>query len=138
MEPYNAVFAMHYLISDADMCFTLDNEALYDYVCGGSGTVVNQSHAELNKIINVAVCNATHNLRFPGGLHDDLRKLVVKLVPFPRLHFLNMGYAPLWSAATSNNHPVRSCDSDGVPLSWHDGNFGDIMCTAGSYHIVVT
>merc|ERR1711959_52413 len=34
-------------------------------------------------------------LRFPGQLNSDLRKLGVNLVPFPRLHFFQIGYAPL-------------------------------------------
>lgn len=34
-------------------------------------------------------------LRFPGQLNSDLRKLAVNMVPFPRLHFFMVGYAPL-------------------------------------------
>ena len=33
----------------------------------------------------------------PGQLNSDLRKLAVNLVPFPRLHFFMMGFAPLTS-----------------------------------------
>merc|ERR1719464_1911386 len=36
-------------------------------------------------------------LRFPGQLNSDLRKLAVNLVPFPRLHFFMVGFAPLTS-----------------------------------------
>ena len=32
---------------------------------------------------------------FPGQLNSDFRKLGVNLVPFPRLHFFTVGYAPL-------------------------------------------
>lgn len=39
----------------------------------------------------------TCNLRFPGQLNSDLRKLAVNLVPFPRLHFFIVGLAPLSS-----------------------------------------
>jgi tubulin beta len=34
-------------------------------------------------------------LRYPGQLNSDLRKLAVNLVPFPRLHFFTVGFAPL-------------------------------------------
>ena len=37
-------------------------------------------------------------LRFPGQLNSDLRKLAVNLVPFPRLHFFLIGFAPLTAA----------------------------------------
>ena len=36
-------------------------------------------------------------LRFPGQLNSDLRKLAVNMVPFPRLHFFMIGFAPLTS-----------------------------------------
>jgi tubulin beta len=36
-------------------------------------------------------------LRFPGQLNADLRKLAVNMVPFPRLHFFMVGFAPLTS-----------------------------------------
>ncbi|XLT09418.1 hypothetical protein HN51_055211 [Arachis hypogaea] len=34
---------------------------------------------------------------FPGQLNSDMRKLVVNLIPFPRLHFFMVGFAPLTS-----------------------------------------
>ena len=36
-------------------------------------------------------------LRFPGQLNADLRKLAVNMIPFPRLHFFMVGFAPLTS-----------------------------------------
>jgi tubulin beta len=36
-------------------------------------------------------------LRFPGQLNSDLCKLAVNMVPFPRLHFFMVGFAPLTS-----------------------------------------
>merc|ERR1719446_1752658 len=36
-------------------------------------------------------------LRFPGQLNCDLRKLAVNMIPFPRLHFFMVGFAPLTS-----------------------------------------
>lgn len=40
-------------------------------------------------------------LRFPGQLNADLRKLNVNMVPFPRLHFFTLGYAPLTSRSSA-------------------------------------
>jgi len=36
-------------------------------------------------------------LSFPGQLNCDLRKLAVNMIPFPRLHFFMVGFAPLTS-----------------------------------------
>uniref|UniRef100_A0A0A9ZGD5 Tubulin beta-2 chain n=1 Tax=Lygus hesperus TaxID=30085 RepID=A0A0A9ZGD5_LYGHE len=42
----------------------------------------------------------TCSLRFPGQLNADLRKLAVNLVPFLRLHFFMIGFAPLTSRSS--------------------------------------
>jgi hypothetical protein len=45
-------------------------------------------------------------LRFPGQLNSDLRKLAVNMVPFPRLHFFMVGYAPLTAPGSKNFRAV--------------------------------
>jgi len=44
----------------------------------------------------------TASLRFPGQLNSDLRKLATNLIPFPRLHFFLVGYAPLTSRGSAS------------------------------------
>jgi len=43
----------------------------------------------------------TTPLRFPGQLNSDLRKLATNMVPFPRLHFMTCGFAPLTSPGSN-------------------------------------
>src|SRR5580692_3317442 len=57
----------------------------------------NPSYGDLNHLVSVVISGVTTCLRFPGQLNSDLRKLAVNLVPFPRLHFFMMGFAPLTS-----------------------------------------
>ncbi|XP_048500559.2 tubulin beta-1 chain-like [Beta vulgaris subsp. vulgaris] len=52
---------------------------------------------DLNHLISATVSGVTCCLRFPGQLNSDLRKLAVNLIPFPRLHFFMVGFAPLTS-----------------------------------------
>merc|ERR1712060_933365 len=54
-------------------------------------------HPPRSPIPSSSLRNGYHCLRFPGQLNSDLRKLAVNLVPFPRLHFFMMGFAPLTS-----------------------------------------
>lgn len=54
-------------------------------------------------------------LRFPGVLNSDLRKLAVNMVPFPRLHFFAVGYAPL-VATQSRAYQVSSSSMSYVSL----------------------
>ena len=62
-------------------------------------------------------------LRFPGQLNSDLRKLAVNMVPFPRLHFFMVGFAPLTSRGASlfpRRHRPRADAADLRPQE-HDG-----------------
>jgi tubulin beta len=52
---------------------------------------------DLNHLISATMSGVTCCLRFPGQLNSDLRKLAVNLIPFPRLHFFMVGFAPLTS-----------------------------------------
>ncbi len=99
VEPYNATLSVHQLVENADQCFALDNEALYD-ICFRTLKLKNPSYADLNLLIARAIIGTTCSLRFPGQLNCDLRKLAVNMVPFPRLHFFLVGYAPITSSVS--------------------------------------
>merc|ERR1719495_1946922 len=54
---------------------------------------------DLNKIISKVVSSMTAALRFDGELNVDLGEFQTNLVPFPRLHFMTTGLAPVISAS---------------------------------------
>ena len=101
VEPYNATLSVHQLVENADQCFALDNEALYD-ICFRTLKLDNPSYEDLNNLIAQAITGTTCSLRFPGQLNCDLRKLAVNMVPFPRLHFFLVGFAPLTSGQSED------------------------------------
>ncbi len=74
----------------------LDNEALYD-ICFRTLKLTTPTYGDLNHLVCAALSGITCFLRFPGQLNNDLRKLAVNLIPFPRLHFFMIGFAPLTS-----------------------------------------
>lgn len=94
VEPYNCTLSIHQLVENADACFTIDNEALYN-ICNNSLKIEQPSYSDLNRLISSVMSGITCSLRFPGQLNADLRKLAVNLIPFPRLHFFAVGHAPL-------------------------------------------
>ncbi|GJJ71045.1 tubulin beta [Entomortierella parvispora] len=98
VEPYNATLSVHQLVENSDETFCIDNEALYD-ICFRTLKLTAPSYGDLNHLVSVVMSGITTSLRFPGQLNADLRKLAVNLVPFPRLHFFMVGFAPL----TANN-----------------------------------
>lgn len=97
VEPYNATLSIHQLVENADETFCIDNEALYD-ICQRTLKLSQPTHSDLNQLVSAVMSGITTCLRFPGQLNSDLRKLAVNLVPFPRLHFFMVGYAPLSAA----------------------------------------
>jgi len=94
VEPYNATLSIHQLIENADNVVCLDNDALYD-ICKNTLKIMQPSYGDLNHLVSQVMSGATSGLRFPGQLNSDLRKMSVNLIPFPRLHFFMVGYAPL-------------------------------------------
>jgi tubulin beta len=100
VEPYNATLSVHQLLENADEVFCIDNEALYD-ICFRTLRLQNPAYSDLNHLVSEVMSGITCCLRFPGQLNSDLRKLAVNLIPFPRLHFFLIGYAPLSSKAAA-------------------------------------
>ncbi|KAJ3308015.1 hypothetical protein HDU76_004186 [Blyttiomyces sp. JEL0837] len=96
VEPYNATLSFNQLIEHSEMTFCIDNEALYD-ICMRTLKLTSPSYGDLNHLVSSVMSGITASLRFPGQLNADLRKLAVNMIPFPRLHFFIVGFAPLTS-----------------------------------------
>src|SRR5579871_1861003 len=94
VEPYNATLSVHQLVENSDETFCIDNEALYD-ICFRTLKLNAPTYGDLNHLVSAVMSGVTTCLRFPGQLNSDLRKLAVNMVPFPRLHFFMVGFAPL-------------------------------------------
>jgi len=98
VEPYNAMLALHQLIENVDEVMCIDNEALYD-ICFNTLKLKTPNYKDLNSLVSKVMSGATCSLRFPGQLNSDLRKLAVNLIPFPRMHFFLVSYAPLTASS---------------------------------------
>ncbi|KAG0231911.1 Tubulin beta-4B chain [Actinomortierella wolfii] len=105
VEPYNATLSVHQLVENSDETFCIDNEALYD-ICFRTLKLTAPAYGDLNHLVSVVMSGITTSLRFPGQLNADLRKLAVNLVPFPRLHFFMVGFAPLTAQNTQQFRAV--------------------------------
>lgn len=101
VEPYNATLSINQLVENSDETFCIDNEALYD-ICARTLKLPNPSYDQLNHLISAVMSGVTTGFRFPGQLNSDLRKLAVNMIPFPRLHFFMVGFAPLTSRGSES------------------------------------
>lgn len=101
VEPYNATLSVHQLVENSDETFCIDNEALYD-ICFNTLKLTNPGYGDLNHLVSIVMSGITTSLRFPGQLNADLRKLAVNMIPFPRLHFFLVGFAPLTARGSTS------------------------------------
>lgn len=63
VEPYNATLSIHQLVENADSCYMLDNEALYD-ICFRSLKLANPSYGDLNHLISAAISGKCQTCMF--------------------------------------------------------------------------
>ncbi|KAJ1991547.1 Tubulin beta chain (Beta tubulin) [Dimargaris cristalligena] len=109
VEPYNATLSVHHLVENSDQTFCIDNEALYN-ICQNTLKFTSPTYEDLNRLVTTVMSGVTTSLRFPGQLNSDLRKMAVNLIPFPRLHFFMVGFAPLTAMASKNFRHVTVND----------------------------
>jgi len=105
VEPYNCTLSVHQLVENADEVMVIDHAALYD-ICFRTLKLPTPTYGDLNHLVSAVMSGVTCCFRFPGQLNADLRKLAVNLIPFPRLHFFMIGFAPLTSRVSQGFRPL--------------------------------
>ncbi|KAI9258237.1 tubulin alpha-1C chain [Sporodiniella umbellata] len=98
VEPYNSVLTTHTTIEHSDVSFLMDNEAIYD-ICRRNLDITQPTYSNLNRLIAQVVSSITASLRFSGSLNVDLSEFQTNLVPYPRIHFPLVSYAPIISSS---------------------------------------
>ncbi|KAH3661658.1 hypothetical protein OGAPHI_006508 [Ogataea philodendri] len=138
VEPYNTVLTTHTTLENADCTFMVDNEAIYE-MCRKNLNIARPSFNNLNNLIAQVVSSVTASLRFDGSLNVDLNEFQTNLVPYPRIHFPLVSYAPVMSKsrmtheANSVSEITAACFEPGNQMVKCDPRLGKYMATCLLY-----
>jgi tubulin alpha len=106
VEAYNALLSTHWLLDHTDVSLVFDNHALYD-ICNKLLDIKCPTFSSFNSLIRKIASSITASLRFEGELNVDLNEFQGgAFCPFPRLHFMISGMAPIVSN-NNNNYGIQ-------------------------------
>lgn len=96
-------------MNQVDCSFIADNEAMYE-ICKSKLDIDRPTYANINRLIAQAISSVTASIRFQGPLNVDFVEFQTNLVPFPRVHYPVISYAPIIGAKNISHESLSVSD----------------------------
>lgn len=109
VEPYNSVLTTHATLDHSECSFLLDNQAIYD-MCSNSLGIARPTYGDINQIVAQVVSSITSSLRFQGEMNVDLTEFQTNLVPYPRIHFPLVSFAPMINKSKAGHERLSASE----------------------------
>ncbi len=142
VEPYNAVLTTSDTIENSNCSFLTDNEALYD-INSQYLDIELPSYIDLNRILAQVISALTVSKRFEGSINVDMTEFQTNLVPYPRIHYPLVSYAPFFSIHRAKHEQetvfnlTRQCFERGSQMLKCDPRRGKYMACCMLYRGLV-
>lgn len=132
-EPYNTVLNTHIDLEYADCVFIVDNEAVWDIFTHSFKIFKGGNFVNINRLIAQVISNITSGSRFQDGNTIDFIEFQTNLVPFPRIHFPLVSYAPIQSTIGNFYHEQNNIQSLTQDLFHRNNQMIKVESSAGKY-----
>ncbi|XP_014242872.1 tubulin alpha-8 chain-like [Cimex lectularius] len=109
VEPYNTILTTNTTLDNTQCVFLADNEAMYN-ICQNRLDIDSPSYQNLNRLLAQTVSSITASLRFKGTLNADFSDFQTNLVPFPKIHFPIVSYAPIAGVKSASHESSNILD----------------------------
>ena len=109
VEPYNCVLLTEYLNQYLDCSILLNNEALYR-ICTRHLGIEWPTFRDINDVISHVSSSLTVASRTGNGRGGELREILTNLVPYPRIHYPVISYAPFMSPDLAQHEQLSLTD----------------------------
>ncbi|KAF6213612.1 hypothetical protein GE061_011333 [Apolygus lucorum] len=134
IEPYNAILSADATFDQIGCSFMMDNEAIYRINVNG---LDKYNLLSLNRLVAQAVSSITASIRFEGSLNVDLAEFQNNLVPYPKIKFPFLSYAPIinkdMKCRVSVQSITKACFEPGNRMCSVSAEFGQYLAVCLVY-----
>ncbi|KAF8570018.1 hypothetical protein P879_01968 [Paragonimus westermani] len=133
VDPYNSILHSHATIETLDCDILVDNQTLFER-CTRNLNIQQPSFTEINRLLAQMLSSVfmSHRFVYHGSQHADTTELLTNLIPYPRIHFPSLFYAPLFSHCQMD-HTALSISELTKTVFSEDAQTLDFPCKRNAY-----